>query len=71
MNERKRYTLLDIIRTVAIINMVFYHAMWDVTRIFGVEAAWFSSDGAAVSAEKYPSDFYSRIGILYVFFKII
>lgn len=48
MEERKRYTLLDIIRAVAIINMVFYHAMWDITRIFGVEAAWFSSDGAAV-----------------------
>lgn len=48
MEERKRYTLLDIIRAVAIINMVFYHAMWDITRIFGVDAPWFSSDGASI-----------------------
>lgn len=48
MEERKRYTLLDIIRAVAIINMVFYHAMWDITRIFGVSAPWFFSDGASL-----------------------
>lgn len=41
---KKRYTVPDVIRGVAIIAMIFYHTMWDLTRVFGVTAPWFASD---------------------------
>lgn len=39
----KRYAALDLIRSVAIINMIIYHAIWDLVYIFGVECRWYSS----------------------------
>lgn len=38
-----RYTVLDIIRGIALINMILYHAIWDIINIFGVNVPLFNS----------------------------
>lgn len=43
---RKRYSLLDDIRGAAILNMIAYHASWDLVYLFGLSWPWFSSPGA-------------------------
>lgn len=48
MTEIKRYTLLDILRGMSVISMIFYHAMWDIVNIFGVRADWFYSPMSVV-----------------------
>lgn len=46
--EKKRYTLIDILRSFAMIAMIFYHAVWDLVYIFDVDVPWFSSQSAAI-----------------------
>ncbi len=41
---KKRYPLLDIIRAVALINMILYHTLWDMKYIFSFNLGWFSED---------------------------
>jgi len=38
-----RYGLLDSIRGFALINMIIYHALWDVVYMFGVDIKWYYS----------------------------
>lgn len=45
---KKRYNLIDSIRGLAIINMILYHLMYDLVRIFGVNISWFSGYGAYI-----------------------
>ncbi|MFI3142197.1 MAG: heparan-alpha-glucosaminide N-acetyltransferase domain-containing protein [Clostridia bacterium] len=42
MSGLKRYNILDLIRGFCVINMVLYHALWDIVYIFGTEMAWYS-----------------------------
>lgn len=42
----KRYVLLDEIRGFALLNMIAYHALWDLVYIFGMDLPWYKSDGA-------------------------
>lgn len=42
MEIKKRYHLLDMIRGFALINMIAYHALWDIVYIFGTRISWFS-----------------------------
>lgn len=37
----KRYVLLDELRGFCLVNMVFYHACWDLVALFGVELNWY------------------------------
>ncbi len=39
-----RVRALDVVRGVAVVNMVLYHAMFDVVYIFGHDIAWYRSD---------------------------
>ena len=43
-----RYTCIDILRAIAMIAMIFYHAMWDLVYIFDVSVPWFSSQSASI-----------------------
>lgn len=43
---RPRYHLLDIIRAVAVISMVIYHAVWDGVYIFGWDLPFFRTQAA-------------------------
>lgn len=43
--KKQRYTVLDILRGIAVIMMVIYHTMWDVVYLFGVQIPYFK-DGA-------------------------
>lgn len=45
---QKRYTLLDALRGITLISMIFYHTVWDMVYMFDVEMPWFKSDGAFV-----------------------
>jgi len=45
---KKRYTVLDCLRGLSLVNMVIYHTVWDLVRIFGVRAPWFNSDIAFI-----------------------
>ena len=38
-----RYGLLDSIRGFALINMIIYHALWDIVYMFGVDIKWYYS----------------------------
>ena len=46
--KNQRYTVPDIIRGLAVIAMIIYHAMWDIVYIFGVDIPWFKSDAGFV-----------------------
>lgn len=42
----KRYAALDAIRGIALINMVAYHAIWDLVHLFHFNWQWYHSEGA-------------------------
>ncbi len=48
MTQSSRYTVLDILRGFALVNMILYHAMWDIVYMFKVNIVWFRSDGAHI-----------------------
>ncbi|MBQ9925406.1 MAG: DUF1624 domain-containing protein [Clostridia bacterium] len=43
---KPRYSLLDLIRGLALVSMMAYHASWDLVYLFGVDWPWYHSDGA-------------------------
>lgn len=45
---KKRYEKLDGIRGVALLNMIVYHAVWDLVYIYQVGWNWYKSEGAYV-----------------------
>ena len=46
--KKQRYAVPDIIRGIAVIAMIIYHALWDIVYIFGVDITWFKSDAGFV-----------------------
>ena len=44
--EKQRHTWLDALRGLALLNMIAYHASWDIVYLLGVDWPWFSSSGA-------------------------
>ncbi len=45
---KKRYYTLDAFRGFALVNMIAYHAMWDMVNIFHCNISWFKSDIAHI-----------------------
>ena len=43
---KPRYSLLDLIRGLALVSMMTYHASWDLVYLFGVDWPWYHSEGA-------------------------
>ncbi|MCD7806717.1 MAG: DUF1624 domain-containing protein [Lachnospiraceae bacterium] len=43
-----RYLILDEIRGLALLNMIAYHACWDLVYMFGLDWAWYQSDVAYI-----------------------
>ena len=43
-----RYRLLDTIRGIAVFNMIWYHALWDMVYIFGFYMPWYLGMGAYI-----------------------
>lgn len=46
--KKKRSGLLDSIRGCTVIQMVLYHAVWDLVFIFGVDWKWYQGTGAYI-----------------------
>ncbi|MDE6021820.1 MAG: DUF1624 domain-containing protein [Ruminococcus sp.] len=46
--EKTRYTLPDALRGVAILEMIIYHALWDMVFIFDCDLEWFNTYGAYI-----------------------
>ncbi len=44
--HKPRYSVLDLIRGLALISMMAYHAAWDLVYLFGVSWPWYHSHGA-------------------------
>ena len=44
--EKVRLHLLDEYRGFVLVNMVIYHAIWDLVYIFGCDWSWYKTDGA-------------------------
>ena len=44
----ERYTLPDIIRGSALIQMMLYHGLWDLVFVFGIDIPWFGSAGCYI-----------------------
>lgn len=44
--NHQRHTWLDALRGLALLNMIAYHASWDIVYLMGVDWAWFSGTGA-------------------------
>ena len=42
----QRIFLLDHLRGIALVNMVAYHALYDLVYLFGMDLAWYRSFGA-------------------------
>lgn len=42
----KRYSALDGIRGLALLNMIAYHAVWDLVYLFDFHLQWYQSEGA-------------------------
>ncbi len=45
-NTAVRYPVLDAIRGVALLNMMVYHAVWDMVYLFGFDWPWYHSTAA-------------------------
>lgn len=45
---KKRYFVLDAFRGFALVNMILYHALWDIVNMFHVSIPWFKSDAAHI-----------------------
>jgi len=45
---KERCALLDVIRGVTVINMVLFHAIWDLVYIFGMNWDWYYGYGAYI-----------------------
>lgn len=43
-----RYFALDGIRGLALLNMIAYHAVWDLVYLFGFDLQWYQSEGAYI-----------------------
>lgn len=41
---KQRYYLLDAFRGLSILAMIWYHAMWDLVNVCGLQMPWFESD---------------------------
>ncbi len=48
MEQKPRYHLLDSLRAIALINMIAYHAMYDLVYIFGVRAKWYMTEASDI-----------------------
>ena len=46
--NKQRYYVLDCLRGFALINMIFYHAIWDIVYVFDVPWKWYQSQGAYI-----------------------
>lgn len=44
----KRYSALDGIRGLALLNMIAYHAVWDLVYLFDFHLQWYQSEGAYI-----------------------
>ncbi len=42
--QKQRYTVIDLIRGFAILNMVVFHALWNLVNIYDIDIPWFQSD---------------------------
>ncbi|MBP3447231.1 MAG: DUF1624 domain-containing protein [Clostridia bacterium] len=45
---KTRYTVLDVLRALAIIAMVVYHTLWDLVYMFGADIPWYKTDAGFV-----------------------
>lgn len=43
---KKRLLLVDTLRGLALVNMLFYHALWDLIYLAGITPGWYSEDWA-------------------------
>lgn len=48
MKAKIRYTVLDVLRGVAIVAMILYHTLWDLVFVFGVSIPLFHSESAHI-----------------------
>lgn len=48
VKTRERLRMLDAIRGLALLNMIVYHALWDVVYIIGTDIPWYRSAGAHI-----------------------
>ena len=46
--KKARYPLLDVLRGFALVNMILYHALWDVVNLFGVSIPWYNGNLADI-----------------------
>ncbi len=44
-NQKKRYTVIDLLRGLTIISMITYHAVWDLVYMFQKDWDWYTSIG--------------------------
>ena len=42
MTKYKRLHLLDALRGLCLISMIFYHGMWNLVHLYGMDGAWFT-----------------------------
>ena len=48
MTQKSRYTVLDALRGLWIVLMIFYHTLWDLVYMFDVNIPWFTTTTAHI-----------------------
>lgn len=47
LKNSNRYSLIDLLRGLSIVFMIFYHTIWDLVNIFDVKIKWFNTESAS------------------------
>ncbi len=66
---KKRYFILDAVRGAAVVNMIVYHAVWDIVNVFDVNLTWFDSPGAYIWQQCICQTFIFISGFCFLFDK--
>ncbi len=67
--NRERYSAIDGIRGIALLNMIFYHAIWDFVYLFNIDLKWYHSGVSYIWQQAICCTFIFLSGFCYAFGK--
>lgn len=68
-SKSNRYELLDSIRGITLLSMIFYHGAWDLVYLYGVKWDWYHGMGAYIWQQSICQTFIFLSGFCWLFGK--